>query len=211
MRIAALFGVSHSTISKLKAEFHITDKRGQKRQATKWASQKTTTQEDRFLSAHSQHRNCRQSSTDLQSRFTVRNRLHTSNLRTLRAARRPAIATRRTQHVIIGASATSGNPICRYNARPQRAWFIRDYLQSLGVERIEWPACSPDLNPIEHLWDQLGHALRARVTNTTTLADLRQLLVEEWYAIPQQCVTKLVTSMRRQAVLAVDGSSTCYC
>ena len=47
---------------------------------------------------------------------------------------------------------------------------------------MEWPASSPDLNPIENLWDQLG---RARVTNTTTLADLRQMLVEEWDAIPQ--------------------------
>ena len=98
------------------------------------------------------------------------------------------------------------------NAHPHRAGFIRDYLQNLGVERMEWPASSPDLNPIEHLWDQLGHAVHARVTNTTTLADLRQMLVEEWDAIPQQCVTRLVTSMRRrcQAVVAVYGSSTCY-
>uniref|UniRef100_A0A3Q0SGT9 Tc1-like transposase DDE domain-containing protein n=1 Tax=Amphilophus citrinellus TaxID=61819 RepID=A0A3Q0SGT9_AMPCI len=62
-------------------------------------------------------------------------------------------------------------------------------LLNLGVERIDWPACSPDLNPI-------------KVTNTTTLADL---LVEEWDVIPQQCVTKLMTSMRRrcQAVVAI--------
>uniref|UniRef100_A0A667ZNY4 Transposase Tc1-like domain-containing protein n=1 Tax=Myripristis murdjan TaxID=586833 RepID=A0A667ZNY4_9TELE len=98
------------------------------------------------------------------------------------------------------------------NARPHRAGFIRDYLQSLAVERMEWPASSPDLNPIERLWDQLGRAVRARVTNTTTLADLRQMLVEEWDAIPQQCVSRLVTSMRRrcQAVVAVFGFSTRY-
>ena len=48
------------------------------------------------------------------------------------------------------------------------------------------------------------------VTNTTTMADLQRLLVEEWNAIPQQCVTRLVTSMRRwcQAVVAAYGSST---
>ena len=98
------------------------------------------------------------------------------------------------------------------NARPHRGRIITEYLQNLGVERMEWPAVSPDLNPIEYLWDQLGRAVRVRVTNATMLADLRQILVEEWDAIPQQCVTRLVTSMRRrcQAVVAAYGSSTRY-
>lgn len=33
---------------------------------------------------------------------------------------------------------------------------IRDYLENLGVERM-------DVNPIEHLWDWLGHAVHGRV------------------------------------------------
>uniref|UniRef100_A0A3Q3NQX1 Uncharacterized protein n=1 Tax=Labrus bergylta TaxID=56723 RepID=A0A3Q3NQX1_9LABR len=49
-----------------------------------------------------------------------------------------------------------------------------------------------------HLWDQLARAVHARVTNTATLVDLQQLLVEEWDAIPQQNVTRLVTSMKRR-------------
>ena len=51
------------------------------------------------------------------------------------------------------------------NARPHRARIITEYLQNL--------------NPIEHLWDQLGRAVYARVTHRTTLADLKQMLVEE--------------------------------
>ncbi|XP_034725348.1 uncharacterized protein LOC117943374 [Etheostoma cragini] len=35
------------------------------------------------------------------------------------------------------------------NAHPHRV-FIRDYLQNLGVERVEWPASRPDLSPVEH-------------------------------------------------------------
>lgn len=82
------------------------------------------------------------------------------------------------------------------------------FIQNLGVERMEWRACSPDLNPTETLLDQLGSPLCARVTNTTMVA--RLILVED--AIPQQCVTKLVTSMRRmcQALVAVYWSATCY-
>src|SRR4029434_4038340 len=36
------------------------------------------------------------------------------------------------------------------NAHPHRAGFIRDYLQNLGVERMDWPASSPDLNTEEY-------------------------------------------------------------
>lgn len=63
---------------------------------------------------------------------------------------------------------------------------------------MERPLYSHDLYLIEQLWDQLRRAVHARLTNMTTLADLHQMLVEEWDAFPQQCVTKLVTSMRRR-------------
>ena len=98
------------------------------------------------------------------------------------------------------------------NARPHRARIVNEYLENEGVERLQWPAISPDLSPIEHLWDQLGRAVRSRVTNATTLADLRRILVEEWDAIPQARVANLVRSMRRrcQAVIAAFGSSTRY-
>uniref|UniRef100_A0AAZ1X517 Tc1-like transposase DDE domain-containing protein n=1 Tax=Oreochromis aureus TaxID=47969 RepID=A0AAZ1X517_OREAU len=56
---------------------------------------------------------------------------------------------------------------------------------------MERPLYSHDLNLIEQLWDQLGRAVHARLTNMTTLADLHQMLVEEWDAFPHQCVTKL--------------------
>ncbi|KAI4805219.1 hypothetical protein KUCAC02_009845 [Chaenocephalus aceratus] len=59
--------------------------------------------------------------------------------------------------------------------------------------------CSPDLT-----WAAV------RVTDTTTLADLGHMLVEEWDAIPQQSVSRLVTARGGQAVVAVFGSSTRY-
>ena len=36
------------------------------------------------------------------------------------------------------------------NARPHRAGVVNDYLEDEGIERLDWPSRSPDLNPIEH-------------------------------------------------------------
>ena len=36
------------------------------------------------------------------------------------------------------------------NARPHRSKFVNQYLEQETIERMDWPAKTPDLNPIEH-------------------------------------------------------------
>ncbi|GFU93126.1 transposable element Tc1 transposase [Trichonephila clavipes] len=52
------------------------------------------------------------------------------------------------------------------NAPCHRTVAAEQLLESEDIERMDWPARSPDLNPIEHVWDFLGRRLAAR--NLTT-------------------------------------------
>ena len=77
---------------------------------------------------------------------------------------------------------------------------------------MEWPAISPDLNPIEHLWDVLERKIRPRLTRDSSLAELRNILTEEWERIPQRTIDRLVRSMRGRVneVLQRRGGHTHY-
>ena len=60
--------------------------------------------------------------------------------------------------------------------------------------------------------DRHRESHRERITNERTQAGLRQIRLEEWNAVPQQRIRKLIKSMRRrcQAVVQALGSSARY-
>ena len=66
------------------------------------------------------------------------------------------------------------------NARPHRTRIVDGFLQANNVMCLEWPAMSPDLSCIEHVWDVLGRAVQKRMTEHSTMADLRHFLGEDW-------------------------------
>uniref|UniRef100_A0A668ACI7 Tc1-like transposase DDE domain-containing protein n=1 Tax=Myripristis murdjan TaxID=586833 RepID=A0A668ACI7_9TELE len=76
-------------------------------------------------------------------------------------------------------------------------------------EGMEWPALSPDLNPIENLWDQLSRRVEARSSVPQNLNVLRAALQEEWDAMPQQTISRLVNNMRRRCQAVIDADIFC--
>ena len=89
--------------------------------------------------------------------------------------------------------------------------FIREMGGSWEVELMEWPAQSPDLNPLENLWNELERQLRREVrprNNEELFVNLQRI----WYGLDHQILANLLGSMGRrcQAVIDAGGGFTRY-
>jgi hypothetical protein len=82
------------------------------------------------------------------------------------------------------------------NARCHISRVAMNFLNDNHIRTLSWPALSPDLNPIEHLWDELGRRVRMRVNPTESIDQLQRELTDEWNNIPQAFVMRLIGSMR---------------
>jgi transposase len=98
------------------------------------------------------------------------------------------------------------------NARAHRSRAVTAYLQSEAVTSMTWPAMSPDLNPIEHIWDMLGRRIQAREPPVQNIRQLEAALHREWQQLSQQDIRRLTGGMRHmaEAVIHARGDYTWY-
>lgn len=98
------------------------------------------------------------------------------------------------------------------NARPHVARICTQFLEAENVPVLAWPAYSPDMSPIEHVWDVLDRRIRQRVPVPTNIQQLRTAIEEEWTNIPQATIDNLINSMRRRCVALheANGGHTRY-
>ncbi|CAJ0924592.1 unnamed protein product [Ranitomeya imitator] len=90
-----------------------------------------------------------------------------------------------------------------HSAKTTGKWFT-DH----GITVLNWPANSPDLNPIENLWDIVKRKLRDARPNT--LDELKAAIEASWASITSQQCHRLIASMPRriEAVISAKGFPT---
>ena len=94
------------------------------------------------------------------------------------------------------------------NATSHTARETLNFLRANNIVFInDWPDKSPDLNPIEHLWDNLNQPVRRRFIPPSNVIQLRQALIQERNNIAQAENNTLIRSVRQrcQAVLHAEG------
>ena len=80
------------------------------------------------------------------------------------------------------------------------------FLQQNNVDVLRWPTYCPDLSPIEHLWDILDSRVRRLPQPPTTLQALREALIQEWNAIPQVQIDRLILSLTRRVCVGLNAN-----
>lgn len=93
----------------------------------------------------------------------------------------------------------------KHTSKKVKQWFVQ---KEIAV--LDWPAQSPDLNPIENLWNEVKRKIAN--TNHKNRDELWNAIQKAWYAIPVETCQKLVDSMPRrcEAVLKSNGFPTKY-
>ncbi len=93
------------------------------------------------------------------------------------------------------------------NAKPHTAAITTAWLRSRRDRVLNWPACCPDLSPIENIW----HIIKRKICQRRpqTLQQLEPYIRQEWDQIPTPKLQKLITTMTRrlQSVLKRRGDA----
>ena len=95
------------------------------------------------------------------------------------------------------------------NATSHTALVSRHALQN--IQLLPWPAMSPDLSPIEHIWDGIGRRLSV-MPQPPSEDELWRMVQTIWASIPQDTVRTLIDSLPRRvsACIAARGGHTTY-
>ena len=96
------------------------------------------------------------------------------------------------------------------NDPKHRAHIVTNWLNRENVERLKWPPFSPDLNPIEHIWDEVERRMKKERPKNET--ELKQALLRVWQGIGQDVTKKLVNSVpnRLNEVIRMNDYPTRY-
>ena len=88
----------------------------------------------------------------------------------------------------------------------------KKWMEDQNITLLDWPAQSPDLSPIEHLWVHIKNRLDEYPTQSRGVWETWERAVEVWNNIPPEVCQNLIESVSRrlEAVIKAKGGHTKY-
>jgi hypothetical protein len=98
------------------------------------------------------------------------------------------------------------------NAPAHRAKVVKDFLAANDIEFLEWPPYSPDLNPIENVWQWVKHKLETEYAICRTEDELFDRTTSIWEQLTPELCSAFCSdyAKRLEAVIAANGMHTKY-
>jgi transposase len=98
------------------------------------------------------------------------------------------------------------------NASIHRANATKSFLADLNIKTMDWPALSPDLNPIENLWGIMARRVYKNARQYSSTTELKVAIQLVWDEISDDLLLKLTNSMfdRCLAVVRSKGTKIAY-
>ena len=98
------------------------------------------------------------------------------------------------------------------NAPCHKSKKVTEFLANSDVSVLDWPAQSPDLNPIENIWNIIKERRRRKYGVPQTRADLIKQIFDIWSELTVNDVENCITNMERRLleVLRMKGRATKY-
>lgn len=88
----------------------------------------------------------------------------------------------------------------------------RNWFNDHSVSVLDWPARSPDLNPIENLWGYLVRKIYDRNNPFENVGSLEAAIIDAWDHVPDELIQNLLGSMPERIfqVISRKGDVTDY-
>ena len=98
------------------------------------------------------------------------------------------------------------------NAAIHKSRATMGWLSNNNIRVLPWPACSPDLNPVENLWGLIVRKIYSNGKQYKTVSELKTAIQDSWDNISAQTLQNLVDSVRNRllGVISLKGGPTRY-
>ena len=81
----------------------------------------------------------------------------------------------------------------------------KEWFADAGINVMDWPSLSPDLNPIENVWGYLVQQVYGGCKQYSSKGELKNAILQAWSSLPQTYLKTLVDSIKKRCIEVIKS------